>query len=132
MRAPAIADGATTNTAADISITSVSFVIMPSRWAAAGSTAASASATTRARRDSGSHFSSPTQTSAEAQHPPQRRHPPERARVQAPPDHRRRDQVIERRVRSGRVEVRGGSACGSTMYWMWGQCALKSNPMRAS
>ena len=31
VRAPAIADGATTNTAADISITSVSFVIMPSR-----------------------------------------------------------------------------------------------------
>ena len=63
VRAAAIAEGVTTNTAADISITSVSFVIIPSRWAAAGNTAASASAMTRARRDSGSHFSSPAQTS---------------------------------------------------------------------
>ena len=104
-RAPAIADGATTNTAADSSMTSVSLVIMPSRWAPSGSTAASASATTRARRDSGSHFSSADPDQDQAQHPPQRRQPAQRPRVEAPPDQHRRDHVIERRVRGGRVEV---------------------------
>ena len=54
--------GDTTSAAADSSMNSVSFVIMPSSWTAGGSTAANASATTRARRDSGSHRSRPPQT----------------------------------------------------------------------
>ena len=42
-------------------MTSVSLVIMPSRCTLIGNTAASASATRRATRDSGSHLSSATQ-----------------------------------------------------------------------